>query len=570
MLKSLQVLLIVMTLPILGFGQYTWRTELSQTISWSSGRAIDLTQDGVKDFVIGAGAEFIQTDYGYLAFDGVTGDTLWNVSCRDQIFSSPTFLDITEDGVPEVFMGGRSAELKAINGATGDEIWEFFTPVGNAVAADSGLYNFYGSVVVPDQNNDGFEDLLISNGGDALAQPSDPDRPIGNLMIISSVDGEEIARASMPDGAETYCTPVVSMFNDDTLRVVYGTGGETLPGSLWRCKLSDVMNEDLSVSERLDSSSTNGYVAPPSLVDLNGDGILDIVANNYDDRLFAIDGLSKQLIWEKVMPNAESNVNPSIGYFNEDNVPDIHTTVAIGEWLIYSMYIRYTIDGTDGSVLDSTIFDWMNFSSSVAMDVNNDGYDELLTLSNLKRFSLELNQDVFEGRLMLEDKVGGAILYDTTFTGSVMVSTPMLDDLDDDGLVDILFNFSSDSLNPFTSNGLTLCRVELPYSVPEYPSWTSYHGTFGDGHFNAPPLLVAVSSNYDEKADESFYKWASNVDESEWSFQLIDLSGRIIASCENVGCINQRLQTSTTNVYVVRCTSAQNKERDRYFKIVKG
>jgi outer membrane protein assembly factor BamB len=506
-----------------------------------------------------------------MAFDGATGDTLWHIGSVDQIYTSPTFLDVTSDGVDDVFMGGRSAELKAINGATGELIWEFFPTGGSVLPADSGLYNFYGCQVIPDQNGDQIADLIIANGGDASAQPGDTNRPPGNLMIISALDGGELARAPMPDDAETYCTPVVAKFGDDTLRVVYGSGGETLPGSLWRCKLSDVMSEDLSGSERLDSSLTNGYVAPPSLVDLSGDGIFDVVANNYDDRLVAINGANSQMIWEKIIPDAESNVNPTIGYFNTDQVPDIHTTVALGEWITYYLYIRYTIDGSNGEVIDSTLYSWMNFSSSTCMDVNNDGFDEVLTATTLKHYSNQLNQDVFDARFTLEDKVGQEILFDTIIPGTAMVSTPIIDDVDNDGLVDVILSYSSDSVNPFSINGLVMLRVELPYSVPEYPSWTSYHGTFGNGHFGEPQILVATEEIIDFNSESSsFSNWIRHTQTMDWRIGIYSVTGQAVNSeTYDLKSALRRIENLSAGIYAIVATNARSTESVR-FKVLGG
>ena len=50
----------------------------------------------------------------------------------DQIFGSASFLDINRDGVPDVIIGGRAAELKAINGKNGKVLWAFF-PKGNSM-----------------------------------------------------------------------------------------------------------------------------------------------------------------------------------------------------------------------------------------------------------------------------------------------------------------------------------------------------------------------------------------------------------------------------------------------------
>ena len=148
-----------------------WVAEFQNLGTFSSPRVADLNGDGIKDIVLGAGREeFTECDSSVVALDGRDGKILWNVHARDQIFGSADFMDVTGDGVPEVFIGGRSAEFIAINGKSGQVVWEYF-PEGDSIDSRSkGLYNFYNSQFVPDQNSDGVKDILISNGGDVTIE----------------------------------------------------------------------------------------------------------------------------------------------------------------------------------------------------------------------------------------------------------------------------------------------------------------------------------------------------------------------------------------------------------------
>src|SRR5680860_408087 len=89
-----------------------WKKDFYQIGSQSSPRAIDLNKDGVLDIVMGgAKAENRPNDQGVMALDGKTGELLWKQKARDQVFGSATFYDITEDGIPDVFITGRSSML---------------------------------------------------------------------------------------------------------------------------------------------------------------------------------------------------------------------------------------------------------------------------------------------------------------------------------------------------------------------------------------------------------------------------------------------------------------------------
>ena len=102
--------------------QQVWTSFVDSVSTLSSPRAIDLNSDGIKDIVVGAGTDSVYSNYGILAFDGSNGQQLWHLPTPDEIFTSAIFQDINNDQVPEIFMGGRNAQLYAINGANGQII----------------------------------------------------------------------------------------------------------------------------------------------------------------------------------------------------------------------------------------------------------------------------------------------------------------------------------------------------------------------------------------------------------------------------------------------------------------
>lgn len=102
-----------------------------------------------------------------LMLDGKTGKLLWHAPGRNQFYGSATFLDINRDGTPDVIIGGRSAELQALDGKTGRKLWEFFATTERMGHKKAGWFNFSNAQLIPDQDGDGLDDLLIANGGDA-------------------------------------------------------------------------------------------------------------------------------------------------------------------------------------------------------------------------------------------------------------------------------------------------------------------------------------------------------------------------------------------------------------------
>jgi len=212
-----------------------WDQHFPVIGSQSSPRAVDLNGDGVLDIVMGAGKNEFQTcRQGIIAMDGKTGNLLWTQESLDQVYGSATFCDVTGDGIKDVFIGGRSPHLKALNGKDGHLIWEYHHEqyAGDSILKNA-RFNFGNSVLVPDQNGDGIEDLLIINGGNAAAAPNtEKDRYPGVLLLFDARTGNILAADTMPDGKETYMSPVCFAQPDGRRTIVIGTGGETIDGKL--------------------------------------------------------------------------------------------------------------------------------------------------------------------------------------------------------------------------------------------------------------------------------------------------------------------------------------------------
>ena len=80
---------------------------------------------------------------------------------------SAIFKDINSDRVPDVFIGGRSAQFHAIDGRSGSILWSYLEEdyVSPDIRTDTLLLNFFSPQFIPDQNGDGEEDLLTVFGG---------------------------------------------------------------------------------------------------------------------------------------------------------------------------------------------------------------------------------------------------------------------------------------------------------------------------------------------------------------------------------------------------------------------
>ncbi|MCJ8164479.1 hypothetical protein MKJ04_06445 [Pontibacter sp. E15-1] len=476
-----------------------WAVHYKGIGTGSSPRMADLNDDGVLDIVLGAGgAENAPSDTAVIALDGTNGDMLWHVPGRNQVVGSALFYDITDDGVPDVYIGGRTAELVVIDGASGEVLWRFFPADHTLNPADSGIYNFYNPQLVSDQDQDGKQDLLISNGGDYTIKPFDPRRPPGKLLVVSSRTGKTLSEARMPDGREIYMSVVkVRLKPDGEEEVIFGTGGETIGGHLYRVSLQDVLSGDLSEATVLATGKNKGFVAPPALADITGDGIYDVIANAVDGRTIAIAGATDSLLWSVALPGTEIYSGPAIGYFNADEVPDVFTNYSIGTWPMIRRSTQRMIDGQTGQVLFSDTLGIFSCASPVVADFNEDGADDVLfVVNNLVRLhkydydKKHINQlTVFNFRNNTHYTIGD------TLPGSNLASTPWLGDLDDDGKLDIVstsVDLDGQKNDIDRPTNLRVFHVKTPYFIKNEIRWGSYMGSNYDGVFRTEQKSTMV------------------------------------------------------------------------------
>ncbi|MGB1205427.1 MAG: T9SS type A sorting domain-containing protein [Chitinophagales bacterium] len=472
--------------------EMVWNTFVDSVSNFASPRAADLTGDGVLDIVTGGGLEDNARQYGVTAFDGETGDILWQVSSRNQMYGSVRFMDITGDGISEVFATGRAAKLIAIDGVSGDIVWEFYPQGDFSNPADDDLYNFYNCQFVPDQDNDGYEDILTANGGDSTLGILDSIRPTGNIMVISGKSGEQLAKAAIPVEKETYLGPVVHDFEGNgTLSVLFGSGGETLSGGLWRATLNEVMNEDLSEAIELFGNDEKGAIGSPSLADLNNDNIHDIIVHTYNGSIVAIDGNDNSILWQHDFPGQETYSTPAIGRFTNDFVPDVFTVSAVGEAPSFTGFKAMMLDGATGDILEEYELSGWNLISPIAFDYDNDGFDEaLISTNDIGAF--------FKNQLLIYDFNDGETINLTDLVGGLnFAATPWVGDLDNDNMLDLVYTHNADSTGVGFDKGFVTKRLNLNKVVPEYIAWGAFMGNNYDCVYENPYMDSCAALSID-------------------------------------------------------------------------
>jgi outer membrane protein assembly factor BamB len=463
--------------------QNTWAKLLPGVGTFSSPRVTDLNGDGIGDIILGAGRqEFQSCDSAVVALNGKNGDLLWKVSAKDQIFGSAALKDITNDGVKDIFINGRSAELIAIDGKKGTVIWRFQVPD----TPKKEWFNFYNPQFIADQNNDGLEDILISNGGDVMAEPYDSNRPAGQLVILNSENGELISRAPMPDSKEIYMSVSVLPNKPNNFKsVVFGTGGETIGGNLFVASIQDIRSGSLINAVKLDSSSTRGFVGPAAWVDINEDGFHDIVANAVDGRLLAFDGITHQPLWKVKAPNTEAYSSVSVGNFNDDNIPDFFVSYARGVWPELKWSEQMMVTGHDGKVAYRDSLGFYQMSTPVIADFNGDGKDEALLTMNYQVTDEFQFKYFYNNLVAIEFTEKATAQLDLQYEGHNLSSTPWIGDIDNNGYIDLIYVHGTNIKKTYTFDGLQINRIDTKFPVYGEIKWGSYMGSDYNGVYNA-------------------------------------------------------------------------------------
>lgn len=475
------LLLLVLGLAVLPARgqQLLWISPMDSATIFSSPRAVDLNGDGKKEVIVGGGQEDVPGSRGVYAFNPVNGQTFWTAPARNQVYGSAIFHDITGDSIPDVFMVGREAQLFALDGTNGHRIWDFWPDsLGNPT--DSSYYNFYNPQFVPDQNADGVPDLVVTNGGNAKALATDTLRPPGWLMLVSGADGALIAKDTVPDLRETYHSPLIRQNAAGQWEVLWGTGGERIRGHYYRILLQDLRAGNINGAEVLATDSVKGFICPPALVDLTSDARYDMVLPTMSGRILALEGENGGLLWEVAMPGFEGYVSPVIGQFTGDATPDVFVTLAKGLWPFYSSFYDVLIDGATGAVVRTDSTPFFQLAAPNVLDWDNDGMDEVLLVRNFDAGTQTVDYNttfrIRDFNDNTEFQFGG--LRD----GISIFSTPLLTDVDGDGLLDwiVAWNDVQGSWNAF--DGGFVGRVHVGLNRAEVP-WGSYLGTYWDGTY---------------------------------------------------------------------------------------
>ncbi|KAK0055957.1 protein ITFG3-like isoform X1 [Biomphalaria pfeifferi] len=416
-----------LVIDVTGKPSVDWRRVFNNTWTESSLRIVDVDQDNLDDIILGVGdkhfidhdtdltmAQFCQSKgQSYpcgglvMALRGYDGQDIWKSSTRS--FTLDTFcgdIDVNKDGLADCIITGRHSTCQAVERRSGDLLWR--VDPEHAQWSNHFLlqWNVYRGPSVQDLDHDGVLDFIVLHSRDRnLEFWEHTSTSAGRLIIVSGKTGVPIGKGyfEIPPMTESYMTPVGYSTPSGEVYILYGTGSKQTKGHLMAISLASLYQKVtgllLSTADdswlssfnmadgeaTLFSGETKGLTVPPLLVDVNTDGVVDILVVTADANIALLNGKTLQVVWKKTFSDMEISSSPTPGHFNLDETVDV--LVHLNEVGIENSHNGKTLilNGVDGTELWSYQGEQIHNSSGLSLRTVSKYQDVFLVKLGAKR-----------------------------------------------------------------------------------------------------------------------------------------------------------------------------------------
>ncbi len=273
----------------------------------------DLTGDGIPEIVV--------TSFSHLvtAFR-LDGSVLWQYNADDTVQSGAVIGDLDRDGSPEVVFGSDTSDSPFFTAGGFVNILNRNGAAKYRVAVGEVIWS---SPALADLNGDGNLEIAVGTGLNfAITTPSDAVRAAGNQIVAVDFKGDILPgwpyRTTVNNAfdQQVYASPAVGDLNNDGTLEVVATDRE---GFLHVVQFDGTPLPGFEGGLRLGPPAPNNGIddsfSSPIIVDVDGDGALDVVASFRND-LVAISAQAEE-IWRIQSPDFDLIFNAAaVGQFD--------------------------------------------------------------------------------------------------------------------------------------------------------------------------------------------------------------------------------------------------------------
>lgn len=341
----------------------------------SSPTVADLDRDGTPNIIVGTGSTFVQNQNGgIVVFNndgsvrcrwlGVDNMRIWGMGTQpdgysEGVYSTPAVGDVDGDGYPDIVFGGWDSYIHVLNRNCQETVPRFFND--DTIWSSPTLY---------DVDGDGRMEIFI--GGDSHAGGS-MNWEGGQIRALDWRNGQlvefwrqrinEVVHSSLAIG---------DIDGDGRLEVVHGAGDFYLQKYGSRSDSSKVFAwhaDDGSPVAGWPQNTGGVTWASPTLADVNGDGVLDVVEGSRDHKVYAWRG-NGSLIWardpaQSGEPSTEIQSSAIVGDITGDGRPEV--VVGTGAAM-------FALDGATGNKIATLYTGWSHEAAAALGNFGPNGW----------------------------------------------------------------------------------------------------------------------------------------------------------------------------------------------------
>ncbi len=429
-------ILIVISKPSpLNIQPLAWNVQISDQDVKSTLEAYDITPSPVIGDIDGNGMPDIAlpTTAGNLySWHTKKGDLLWAepVKIGERIISSPAIIDVNNDSADDIIVNSDQSRIFIIDGLSGKLIYKSEILGGNLTsspavgdinrdgtidlvtcAEEGRVYFIYSPVISPQIESAKVTGELFSSPAifqDAEKRLVAVGTSLGRLFIF---DGQtrrtkvfniteainKLLGTHLPINEITPTPAIGDLTGDNVPEIVIATN---------QYYVAPVNSRDGKLLwakhiEPISEKESPSHYSSPVLSDIDGNQILDIILASCNGRILGIKGVDGEILWE--FNTGENNriiSSPAITDFDKDGVPDVAVGNEDGKLYIISGKSKLA-QNADRLLASPTVASAPLTSSPVIGDVNNDGLLEIVYSSiNNKPGILATNTKTFKGKIL--------------------------------------------------------------------------------------------------------------------------------------------------------------------------